>query len=195
MSQNPQTVKRFHSECINCLLNKGLSKASLAKDEATRLEYMQGILKILGEAHSSMSPPQVIGQISDLQKSLLNYEDNFEAEKTYFNSLMLSKEPLIWADIEASAEPLHTALNYAMLGNFIDFGAMDSVDEGKLNQLLDTAKSLEYDDKEFKNLVNDLKGGNAQKIQMEIGGINKKFKLGYTVPSVNDVAAWIEKLG
>jgi lysyl-tRNA synthetase class 2 len=45
------------------------------------------------------------------------------------------------------------------------------------------------------NLVNDLKGGNAQKIQMEIGGINKKFKLGYTLPSVNDVAAWIEKLG
>ena len=45
------------------------------------------------------------------------------------------------------------------------------------------------------NLVNDLKGGNAQKIQMEIGGINKKFKLGYIVPSVNDVAAWIEKLG
>ena len=45
------------------------------------------------------------------------------------------------------------------------------------------------------NLVNDLKGGNAQKIQMEIGDINKKFKLGYTVPSVNDVAAWIEKLG
>ena len=45
------------------------------------------------------------------------------------------------------------------------------------------------------NLVNDLKGGNAQKIQMEICGINKKFKLGYTNPSVNDVAAWIEKLG
>ena len=45
------------------------------------------------------------------------------------------------------------------------------------------------------NLVNDLKGGNAQKIQMEIGGINKKFKLGYTLPSVNDVAAWVEKLG
>ena len=44
------------------------------------------------------------------------------------------------------------------------------------------------------NLVNDLKGANPQKVQMEIGGI-KKFKLGYTNPSVNDVAAWIEKLG
>ena len=45
------------------------------------------------------------------------------------------------------------------------------------------------------NLVNDLKGGNPQKIQMEIGGINKKFKLGYTTPTVNEVTAWIEKLG
>ncbi len=44
------------------------------------------------------------------------------------------------------------------------------------------------------NLVNDLKDGNPQKIQQEIGGINKKFKLNYTTPSVNDVAEWISKL-
>ncbi len=44
------------------------------------------------------------------------------------------------------------------------------------------------------NLVNDLKEGNPQKIQQEIGGINKKFKLNYTTPSVNDVAEWISKL-
>ncbi len=44
------------------------------------------------------------------------------------------------------------------------------------------------------NLVADLKGGNPQKIQQEIGSINKKYKLNYTTPSVNDVAAWIEKL-
>ncbi|MBQ7878508.1 MAG: lysine--tRNA ligase [Bacteroidaceae bacterium] len=44
------------------------------------------------------------------------------------------------------------------------------------------------------NLVSDLKGANPQKVQQEIGGINKKFKLNYSTPSVNDVAAWIEKL-
>ena len=44
------------------------------------------------------------------------------------------------------------------------------------------------------NLVSDLKDGNAQKIQQEIGGINKKYKLGYTTPSVNDVTEWINKL-
>ena len=44
------------------------------------------------------------------------------------------------------------------------------------------------------NLVSDLKDGNAQKIQQEIGGINKKYKLNYTTPSVNDVAEWVNKL-
>lgn len=44
------------------------------------------------------------------------------------------------------------------------------------------------------NLVADLKGGNPQKIQQEIGGINKKYKLNYTTPSVNEVAEWVEKL-
>ena len=44
------------------------------------------------------------------------------------------------------------------------------------------------------NLVSDLKDGNPQKIQQEIGGINKKFKLNYTTPSVNDVAEWVSKL-
>lgn len=44
------------------------------------------------------------------------------------------------------------------------------------------------------NMVCDLKGENPQKVQQLIGGINKKYKLGYTTPSVNDVAAWIEKL-
>ena len=44
------------------------------------------------------------------------------------------------------------------------------------------------------NLVADLKGGNPQKIQQEIGGINKKYKLNYTTPSVNEVSEWVEKL-
>ena len=44
------------------------------------------------------------------------------------------------------------------------------------------------------NLVSDLKDGNAQKIQQEIGGINKKYKLNYTTPSVNDVTEWVNKL-
>lgn len=44
------------------------------------------------------------------------------------------------------------------------------------------------------NLVNDLKDGNAQKIQQQIGDIIKKYKLEMTKPSVNDITEWVEKL-
>jgi len=44
------------------------------------------------------------------------------------------------------------------------------------------------------NLVGDLRDGNPQKIQQQIGEIIKKYKLDLTKPSVADIAAWVEKL-
>ena len=44
------------------------------------------------------------------------------------------------------------------------------------------------------NLVSDLAGGNAQKIQQQIGEVIKKYKLEIQKPSVNDIAAWLEKI-
>jgi len=41
------------------------------------------------------------------------------------------------------------------------------------------------------NEITDMKDINPQKLQMDICGINKKYKLGLTNPSVNDVADWI----
>lgn len=44
------------------------------------------------------------------------------------------------------------------------------------------------------NLVSDLKDGNPQKIQQQIGDIIKKYKLDTPKPSVADIAAWVERL-
>lgn len=44
------------------------------------------------------------------------------------------------------------------------------------------------------NMVADLKDGNPQKIQMQIGEIIKKYKLEIKKPSVDEVAAWTAKL-
>ncbi len=44
------------------------------------------------------------------------------------------------------------------------------------------------------NQVASMKDVNPQKLHQEVCGINKKYKLQLTNPSVNDVTAWIEKL-
>ena len=44
------------------------------------------------------------------------------------------------------------------------------------------------------NLVSDMKDVNPQKVHMDICGVNKKYKLGLTNPTVDEVAGWINKL-
>lgn len=44
------------------------------------------------------------------------------------------------------------------------------------------------------NLIEDMKGVNPQKLQMDICGINKKYKLELTNPTVAEVGEWLEKL-
>jgi lysyl-tRNA synthetase class 2 len=44
------------------------------------------------------------------------------------------------------------------------------------------------------NLVSDMKEVNPQKLHMDICGINKKYKLELTNPSVDTVAEWISKI-
>ncbi len=41
-------------------------------------------------------------------------------------------------------------------------------------------------------LVQDIKEVNPQKLQMDVCGVNKKYKLGYDNPKVDEFAAWIE---
>ena len=43
------------------------------------------------------------------------------------------------------------------------------------------------------NLISDIKEEKAQGLQQKVGEINKKYKLGYDKPSVDDIQAWIDK--
>ena len=45
------------------------------------------------------------------------------------------------------------------------------------------------------NLVANMQGVNPQKVHMDICGINKKYKLDLKNPTVDEVAAWIERIG
>ena len=44
-------------------------------------------------------------------------------------------------------------------------------------------------------LVADMQGVNPQKVHMDICGVNKKYKLELKNPTVDEVTAWIEKIG
>lgn len=149
---------RLNAQCIECLLSKHINKYPPEAAEETKLLYMQRALKILSEAKKEQSAPEVLAQIVELQESMFGAVEDFSREKTYFNALMLEKSAEISKDIALAEDALCLAVCYALLGNFIDFGAMDSVDEDKLQALIDDAGNMKIDTTELENLRADLKG-------------------------------------
>ncbi len=156
MEKEIKKVTRHSSECIKCLVNKYLSNELSDIDEETKFKYYQGVLSMIAEASSDVSAPEIVAEVSKLQRRLLGKEDDYTEIKKYFNALILSKEDGISKNISSSEEPLRLAAKYAMMGNYIDFGAMENVDENKLNELLNNACEIDFDRNEFDNFKRDL---------------------------------------
>ena len=72
-------------------------------------------------------------------------DDHGREIKTYFNTILLEMEPMLKNAIEQEVDPLSYALRLSRCGNYIDFGAMDHVDEDILRSLLKQVKEETLD--------------------------------------------------
>lgn len=149
-------IRRLNPQCINCLVKKQLENYPKAAQDSDKIRYMQKVLDIIAKSPMSMSAPEIVNEIYNIQKEMFAAKQDYSEIKRYFNSLMLETEKALSDETEKSDTPLKTAVQYAMTGNYIDFGAMDRVDESKLRELLDNAKNIEIDENEFRALQNDL---------------------------------------
>ncbi len=149
-------ILRFNSQCVECILGKFLRKVPEGTDEVTKLDYARKLLKIIADADNNVSAPEIVAMATALKNDMFGFSDDFAEIKRYFNDLMLSKEKEFRASIENSAEPFETAVKFALLGNYIDFGAMYSVSEEKLNELIETVETAELDKREFEHFLSDL---------------------------------------
>lgn len=154
--KSTDNVIRLNSECIKCLLNKYLNKLPADPDEATKVKYFQSILKIISEADFSVSAPEIVAEVSKLQRELFGKQEDYTELKKYYNAYMDGLGEELTENIKKSNDKLRLAACYSMLGNYIDFGAMDSVDENKLKKMIDEAYEIKFDEVEFSNLKSDL---------------------------------------
>jgi len=151
---------RLRSECIQCLIKSNLNKCPEGTPEEVKREYMQRFLKILAEAPKEHSAPVVTVAINALQKELLGIEAReYSAVKKHFNEVMLGYEAEVWERISQAEDKLKLAMQYAMVGNYIDFGAMEHVDENYLSELLHSAHEKEMSESQYQNLKKDMEIG------------------------------------
>lgn len=144
-------------ECIYCTIKKADSLFSQYEiDEYEKLKFMKEVFKIVSMSNQTDTSPYINAQIMRLLTNKFFIEDIYLNVKKEYNELLLSKSEEIFKEIEKSSEQLNLALKYAMVGNFIDFGAMDKVDKNKLENIILKVREQDIDIEEYDNFVKDL---------------------------------------
>ena len=133
-------VIRLYPECIKCLLSKQLEKCPEDAPLDKKVEYSQKVLQVVANAPHNVSAPVLAREMYDIQKEMFGICVDYTEIKSYFNRLMLNLEDKLWKSILEAKEPLKQAVQYAMIGNYIDFAAVKNVDEKALLSFLDKAK-------------------------------------------------------
>ncbi len=163
---------RLRPECITCLLNQNLRNYPADVPTDKKLEYMQRLLKLVAEAPKHTSAPVLVRSINAIQKEMFGYEKDFTEIKRYFNRLMLEKEEDIRQKLQQAEDPLLRAIQYAMTGNYIDFGTLNQVKEDDLDLFLSEVEANPVNEREYVALKRDLKdAGNILYITDNCGEI------------------------
>lgn len=152
-----EEIVRLNPECIPCLLRGQLERYPKEADYETKMEYMQKVLRLIADAPKEVSAPILVREIGKIQREMFGNAVDYSELKKYYNQLMMEKEAFVQRRLEQAEDPVKLAVQYAIVGNFIDFGAMDSVDEQKLETFLNGAESVELDEMRYQKLRQDIR--------------------------------------
>ena len=147
----------INAYCAACLLGKRLNDHPADADPKLIEAYQRRVHAIIEENPHETSPEKDY-EIYVAHDEIFGRSQDFGPIKRYFNALMLQLEPVMLAGVQASDDPLRRAIQYAMTGNFIDFAAMDNVDEDHLRRLIDEVRDFHVDDGLLESFRRELTG-------------------------------------
>ena len=149
-------IKRLHPECISCMTKIHLDKCPSEMSEDKKVEYMQRVLKVLAEAPSNYGAPVIVRTINEIQEEMFGIKQDYAEIKKRYNQVMMGHEGQVTEKLEQSEDSVKAGIQYAMIGNYIDFGARINVNEEQLTELLNDADRFVIDEKQYSELVRDL---------------------------------------
>lgn len=132
--------------CAECLYDKVVH---LTDNE----EYLAEVRSILANRADDDTAPYLIYQFAKAYERRCGKASPYKEIKKKFNDLVLSMEKSLRQQIEGSDDPLTSALMFARIGNYIDFGAMKNVDEKTFLSLFDKATFSADDQKVMESFI------------------------------------------
>lgn len=150
---------RAEKECYACCVNKArtlLGQYNVPEHDAAKV--LSHIERKLETAGADTSAPVLMAQAMRTLEEQTGITDAFDVPKKRYNELLLGMEESVYNEIIAEEDCFLAALQYAITGNYIDFGAMSDVEEEKLYELLSDRAEVKPDCEEATRLEAELSG-------------------------------------
>lgn len=134
--------------CETCLIDGQRRKTD---DPA----YLAWVEKTLSKREENDSAPYMVYLFNQEYARRFGSVRSFAKEKKQYNELVLSMEAALRERIESAEDPLLESILLARTGNYIDFGAMNRVDEKTFLSLFDKMEASEEDFKTYRLFLAD----------------------------------------
>ena len=144
------------SMCISCILSKEEQAIRQFVDEERKSEYMHQALDILYRYGQTESSPGLTEKLEQLYEGFWGAAKDYKAQKHKYNQLLLGMEHEIEQRIRSSHDPLEQCIKYVCAANYIDFSAVDDVNEKTLGELLQKAACQDIPGDEYMRFREDL---------------------------------------
>jgi len=149
------------TQCLLCHLRRNLETVKPLGTEEQAMAFAKDLMRLYLDAPEGVSSPWFNPAVADLM--LQHYGlplDRMKEEKELSNKFVLERLDLIRQKVENAPDPVFAGLQFAILGNYLDFAALQGqVSFEKLEQMLDRAFDLELDQKVYVNFCAELEAG------------------------------------
>lgn len=152
---------RLNAECMLCLLRRHIATAHAHGDEEQVTAFARDLMRLLADSPAEAAAPWYTPGITRLFTQHFGLaDDRFAQEKELSNRYFLEREEQIRSQVECSPDPLYAGLQCAILGNYIDFSALQGeVSFDTLDEMLPMAEQFQVDRATFEALRADLAKG------------------------------------
>lgn len=149
------------SGCMECHLRRNLETARGLGTEEQATAFAKALMKLYLDAPEGVSTPWLAPHTAELFRKMYGLDaDRFRAEKEASNRFVLSRLDQIRRRAQAAPDPVYAGLQFAILGNYLDFSALQGeVSFEELDELLAQAEKLALDPVVYRALCADLARG------------------------------------
>ena len=148
----------MNSVCAQCFFTKRLELARTLGTDEQATEIAKILMDQFAKSPADMDSALLGGICDGIINEYYGIDpDRMRREKEMSNQFVLERLEQIRARIQAAPEPLFAALQFAVLGNYLDFSALyGQVSFEALDEMLDKAAELHLDRETFDRFCRDL---------------------------------------